>query len=476
MGRDLISRTQKSRTCLLLACGIVTGLAGSSAWAQSLDQFISPFIGGVGNEAGVTVLSRQRTDYESGGIRSGSFIIRPLLIESAGYQSNVLGTSRPRGSPVLETNGSLEVTSDVSRVGLTAALTVDDVRYFDQPRQSYTNWTARIGGSYEIGRDVASLQYSHLKLTQTLRDLDVPEGLQESLSYDIDAARLSYRANFSRLFLTPALDVAKYTFGSGSTTNNVRQDFRNRVLVTPSIAVGYELAPRRNAIFVVRDSIASYSNQVAGQPKRDYNDFTVLAGFDYDATGLVRFRALVGYEVRTFNSSAFKTIQAPVAEASAIWTPTGLTTVTGSVIRRIQDSADESTSGYTETSARLRVDHEYLRNVLLQANAGVYYNEYNGGGNQTLYTIGAGATYLLNRNMGVTATYDFVARPSSGSSGAGQQFTTSGQPFSTVGQPFSTVGQPFGGTGSQFGPVGQRFGSDSGYVDNRILIQLRLSL
>lgn len=464
------------------------------ARAQLLDQFLSPVIYGRGVEPGVTVLSRDRSDYDTSGVRVGSFIIRPQITESAGYETNVLGTNSPRGSAIIQSNGSVDAASDWSRNSVRASVRVDDYRYLDLPRQSFTNWSATLGGTYEIGRDVVSASYSHLNLTQTPRDLDVPQ-LSQTLNYRIDVARLEYRARFNRVTLTPAFEVANYDYGNGTVQGGTvlggpvlggttlggttvggttvggtglnspvlggavlgttapgstyQQSYRNRVVYTPGLTAGYEFSPRRSALAVVRNSIASYSNRAPGLPKRDYNDTAVLAGLDYDINGIVRFRVLGGYELRVFQAAEYKNISAPIAEGSLIWTPTGLTTVTGTVARRIQDSADEGTVGFTETSLRLRVDHEYLRNVLLQANAGFYYGQYSRGTtDQTLYTAGAGADYLLNRNLRVGATYDFIGRTSDDGGGS------------------TSIGT--------LGTNNQRFGS--GFTDHRFLLNVRFGL
>jgi hypothetical protein len=167
---------------------------------------------------------------------------------------------------------------------------------------------------------------------------------------------------------------------------------------------------------VVRDSNANYTNTLAGFGSLNYNDIAVLGGFDYDADGVIRYRALVGYEARSFQNAQFKTIEAPVFEASAIWTPTGLTTVTGAVGRLIQASSNTSSTTYTETYGQLRVDHEYLPNVLLRADLGAYLADYSaGGGTQEYYTAGVGITYLLNRNMQIAASYDFIGSQSNAS-------------------------------------------------------------
>ena len=103
------------------------------------------------------------------------------------------------------------------------------------------------------------------------------------------------------------------------------QTFRNRTVVAPAVVARYELAPRRNLVLMVRNVTADYTNPAAGSPNRNYNDTSVLVGIDYDGGGLWRYRLAVACEVRVFTSSALKSIQAPLVEARAIFTPTGLT-------------------------------------------------------------------------------------------------------------------------------------------------------
>jgi hypothetical protein len=122
--------------------------------------------------------------------------------------------------------------------------------------------------------------------------------------------------------------------------------------------------------------------------------------------------------VRSFAASQFKTRASPIAKAAVIWTPTGLTTVTGSVLRTIEDPTQEGSSGFNYTTAQLRVDHEYLRNVLLDGETGVENADYlQGGGTQTAYFAGGGVTWLLNRNLRLSAHYQFTTQ----SSGHGTQ-------------------------------------------------------
>lgn len=438
---------QKAKLCILrlaTLCGVCSGLA-VPAHAQTtvtplLNQYIPPDVYGPDEAPGVTVTSRAHADYDPVGIHAGDFMIRPFLNESAGYESNLLGTSTPKGSALVDTNGGASIGSDWTQHELHANVNVDDLRYLGLPRQSYTNWSAEAGGRYDFGRDSLSVDVTHLNLNETPLDLDVPV-ITQPVPYTVDAGRVAYRAVFSRLAATPTLQVAQYSFSNG-TFNGISypQSYRNRLVVTPGVTLAYEVAPRRNLVFVVNDASATYSTRAPGQALRNYNDLSVLGGFDYELTGALRTRVLVGYEMRQYSAAQYSTIQAPIVEATVIWTPTGLTTVTGTAARRIEDANDETIAGYTETSGQIRIDHELQRNLLLRVNGAIYHDAYNqGGGTQTLWAAGVGVTRLVNRNLQIALTYDYLSRQSASGTVTAQNFS-------------------------------------AGYADHRILLQLRLAL
>jgi len=367
-------------------------------------------------------------------------------VESMGYETNVTGTQPGHGSSSLDTAATLQAISDWGSDSLGAGVSIDNSLYFDQPRQSYTNWTASIGGSHDFGVDTLYAGYAHLNLNQTPSGLDVPQ-LDSPIAYQIDTVRLNYKAQFSQTAITPGLEITRYNYENGTVQGAPYiQTFRDRVVITPSVTASYEFAPLRSVLLVIRYADAHYTEPQAGVASLNYNDAAVLGGVNYDTGGLVRLRLLVGYETRHFASSQYATISSPTIEGSAVWTPSGSTTLTGTLARYIQDSAAESTVGYTQTVLKLSVDHESLPNVLLNATAAVYYDAYSQGeGQQSLLSTGAGVTWLLNHNMRLAARYEFSTRlsPTSSASNAG------------LGN-----GQICGGS----------------YTDNRFLLQLRIGL
>ncbi len=385
--------------------------------AQQIDQYLNPSVPGFGDQPGVTVTSRLRPDYAPIGIHIGGFTLLPELSETTGYDSNVTGTNQPHGSAVVNTDGDLRAFSNWGANSLGGELTVHNSDFLQQSNQSFTSWSASVGGTYDAGHDTLSVGYIHLNLIQTPRDLDVPQ-LDQPIAYRVDDVHLSYDKRFNRLSVQPGIEITSYRYDNGTVGGSrFNQDFRNRVMFVPNVVVSYELFPGSDIVFVMKDADAHYVNQTAGIPTLGFNDLSALGGISYD-TGLVKFRFLAGYETRHFVSQQYATISAPILEGSMTWTPTGLTTVTATAARYIQDSTSEATVGYTETALKLSVDHELYRNVLLNANVTYLTDTYpgSGSGSQSYYQLGGGVTWLINRNLQLVASYQYSNRQNNGSS------------------------------------------------------------
>lgn len=415
----------------LLACSGV-----HTARAQVIDQYINADIPGYGGEAGVTVATRAHPEYEAQGVRLGQFVITPVLAESIGYDDNVTGTPQAHGSALIETNLNVGVVGGWSDTRFGGSVMVDDFQYPQQSNQGFTNWTGALGVSHDFGRDTFDIGYTHLGLNQTPRDLNVP-GLDQTIAYQVDDIRADYRLDLGRIAVMPAVDVSYYNNFENGVVRGVPylQSYRDRIVVQPSVQASYEFATRRRVVVVVRDTQADFDRSPPAMPRQNFNDVSALGGLAYDADGIIGFRLLGGYERRSFSSAMYRTIQAPIIESAITWTPTGLTTVTGTAARYIEDSAAEATVGYTETALKLNLDHEYLRNLVLSARAAYYMDSYSrginniGGGSQNFITGGLGAAYKFNRNLRLAANYTYSNRNSSAGAVAPTAFLQTGEVF-----------------------------------------------
>ncbi|MGH7153636.1 MAG: outer membrane beta-barrel protein, partial [Acetobacteraceae bacterium] len=287
---------------------------------------------------------------------------------------------------------------------------------------SRTDWTASAGGTISIGRDQLTLAAAHLLLHQDRTQIDALP-TDQPVAYQVNDLRASYAMTLSRISLTPSVEATSYDYASTTIMGQpASQSYRNRVLVQGGVTASYQAAPSRNLLVVLRGLDSHYTQPQADAPSRDSTGWVALAGIDTKLDGLWRIRVLAGWEGREFASPQYGNHSAPVAEADIVFSPTGLTTITGTLARTIEDAAQEGVAGYVDTSGRLTIDHEYARNIMLQGYGSVQHAAYlQGGGSQTGYGLGGSVTWLLNRHIRVSATEDFTAMRGAapGQSGSG---------------------------------------------------------
>ncbi len=391
------------------ALGMFIGLPVATR-AQDLSTYLPQGTPGAAQEPGVTVLSRLRPLYDAPGVRAGSFVIRPELDQGFGFNSNVTGFSPGGGSWLLRTNPSVTVNSDWSRDQLGFSAMLDDHRYLNTPQQSYTDWTVGATGGLTVGRRNIVLGYSHLSLHQTPSDIGAIQS-DTPIPYTVEDLNGGYTFDQGRLSLIPQVDFKLFRFTTASILGTtVSQQYRDRNVLTAGVTVRYALSGATSLLLLAEGINSSYiTASLPAQP--DSRSVLVLGGIDYAASGIWRYRLLVGAEDRKFSAAQFPSRTGLVAQGSAIWSPSGLTTVTGLLSRTIEDPSTEGSAGYTYTTAQLVLDHEYRRDILLQGRLGGQVAEYlQSGATQTSLTVGAGITKLLNRNMRLTLDYNFTTQ------------------------------------------------------------------
>lgn len=393
------------------AAAVVLVVSSRVNYAQSLDQYFPTGLTGF-NDTFTTVTNRARSGYDPLGIRAGSFLISPELSQSLGYDSNPLASGRPRGAGISDTEASVTANSNWSNHALGGFAAVDSQNYVGSPRESHTDFRVAASGRLDLaGRDQATLAVSHFDLHQTADQLNAVS-LQEPLHYTVDEIRSTYLAKLGDLSLRPSLEYTAYHFDDATIAGlSANQGFRSRDVLQGGVTASYAFAPNRSVVVTGTAVKVDYTSNPAGTPSRNSTGGSILAGLDYSENDIFRYRALVGLEVRQFKSSIYRARYAPIVQADVIWTLSPLTTLTGSVRRAIEDASDESLIGYTDTQAKLVVDHEYARNLLLQGRLAVDSADYlQNGGSATVYSAGASVTYLIDRNLRLTASTDIQAR------------------------------------------------------------------
>lgn len=413
----------------LLVCGAAVGLlAPHPARAQVINQYFPALGSGVGGWDKDLTRQQALAAYQPPGLSLGGFQLDGEAGEAVGFDSNVDGLPGGARSAMIDTSGSLDLHSRWSRHQLNAAFTVDDTRFPSRSAQDRTTWTAQAGGIVDFGHDRLGLSYSHLSLVQMPTDLGAAAS-RERIPYQVDQGALSYTlTTHTRWTLIPGVDLRHYSFsdtdlpvnpvtrGGGALLND--QSYRDRLVGQESLAARYDLTDTNALVVVARGTQIRYDHDLPGIPGRDSNGFAVLAGIDLHGRGAFEGRALVGYQERDFTQSAYATIRAPIAQVELAWLPTRLTTVSANITNGIEDGAFESVVGFTATTATLRVQHEYARNITLGAHVDVQKGSYPATPavlagtvltqprtDQKSYGGGIDMTWLINRHLRLDAAY-----------------------------------------------------------------------
>jgi hypothetical protein len=393
-------------------------------------------------QRGITVVNRQRPDYNPLGVRLGGFRLNGAIEAGLGWDSNLFGRRRNVVSDgFAEELGSLNLRSDWTTHAVGFSANSVNRQYFSQSQLDWNDWDIGGFGRYDFSADTSLLgQYRHYRSHLDVYSFDVQAaGIIQPVAYDSDEISVTGTTRLNRLGLIAqgvyrTFDFQERIIGTtptpllqdGFTTaqpgfNTARNSFNT---VIGALGASYALAPGRNITAVVRvqdikytSSASDFQNPALTTPSlfdnpQNRNSFTweALAGFDYDFDGVWQARIGLGWRHREYQGP-IKALEGPAVEAGLTYAPTQLTTVRLRLTRTIEESIRQDSVSYQRTQAGVTVDHEYLRNVLLQGDVLYDRREYESP-SQTAsdMVLTLTARYLLNRNASVVASYGYRRR------------------------------------------------------------------
>lgn len=402
---------QSSHVRLPAIMALLAAAAVHPAAGQSIDTYLPATVTGTDVEPGVTVLSRQRPGYDPLGVRFGDWSVNATLAETAGDNTNVTGYDTGRASAFIDTRATADAAAQWVADRFAADMLLEDDAYLQQAHQSFANWTATLADTHTFGNDQATLAYSHLSLHQIASDFGALQA-DAPVPYQVDDLRAFGTVALGRFTLTPLLDL-QYERDGDATVLGVPVSLSDqaRTIVIAGAELRYALTDRRSLVVVGQGIETDYAHRPPDQPSESSTSFRLLAGLDTVARGVWRLRALVGAEVRSFAAAEYATRWSPIAEASLIWTPNGMTTATLGLTRTIADPTDNGVQGYDLTKVTLTLDRELRRNLLLAASLGYQTADpLENGASQTNLLAGLSLTRLINRRLRVVLAYNFDAQ------------------------------------------------------------------
>jgi hypothetical protein len=375
---------------------------------------------------GQTVAERPHPAYDPLGERIGSFILYPNLTVGEAFNSNILGTKTdPLSDFITAIQPSVDLKSDWNNNALNFHADDSLQKYAEHPNQDYNDYSLSSDGRLDVLRDTqlfGGIGYSVRHepvyspnnpgvITPTLQTV-VPE------QYSDLAANAAIQKTFNRLSIRLDANYDKFDFADVTSVTGVPVEMHlenyNQELLT--FKTSYEIAPLRQVYLLGTYDWRNYEFPVdLTGVNRSSQGYTAAAGVSYDLTGITFLDLYAGYLQQNY-ISPLPSASGPTGGAKLTWNVTRLTTVTATANRGVAETILPGASSYLATTAQLRVDHELLRNLILDAYVGYEGDQFQGvARTDKYYSAGLSAKYLINHHFWVSLGYTYLTRDSTDS-------------------------------------------------------------
>lgn len=365
----------------------------------------------------ISVRERPRPEYEALGVHRGAFYIYPKITGGLTYDDNIFASeSNEEADWLFSVAPSVQIQSDWSRHMLQAAASLNRTVYADNSSENHTTWVVSSDGRIDVDRQLYLTilgRYAHMVEPRTA--IEAFSSVSRPVRYDRRDLSVGAVKTFNRVRLNLTADRSDYIFENGVTRTGapVILKFRDDVITTGTVRVDYTVSP--DTFVFVRGQYNAHEHRIPSLRTRDSDGYEISAGADFDLTNLMRGQVEVGYLRQDFDDPAYGEFTGAQVRGRIEYFPTQLTTVTLAASRDVQDSGIPTSPGYLSTSVGLQVDHELLRNVILTGRGDYERATYRGiDRKDNRYNLALGGTYLLNRNVGLSLTYNYLDQESEG--------------------------------------------------------------
>jgi hypothetical protein len=392
--------------CLLLASSAFIILTPELALAQA--QPVDP---------NTTVTERPRPEYDPLGIRAGSFLIFPELGITGFYSDNVgFDEDDEQSDFVTEIEPSVTFASQWSRHLLQLEAGSDIAIHADESDEDFQDFFALGNGRVDVSRQTNVVANAQARLAHEGRDDPEDAGNDELTDIYQFGGGLAVNHQINRLGFTLGGDVLRSVFDDDA------EEDRNANVYDLLLRTSYEVSPRFDMFVEGRYNVEDRDDNVDDNGiERDTDGYEARLGASVDLTAVLFGEAFAGYRVQRFEEDAFDDETGISFGVDLNWNPTLLTSIGFSGQRDFRPTDEGGAASNFRTDFGITVDHEVLRNVIINGEARYQNDDFRGDDREDdSFLVGGGVTVWLNRNLSLNAGYDYSERDSNE---AGQDFT-----------------------------------------------------
>lgn len=348
-------------------------------------------------EQPVSVLDRERPEYDAPGRRLGGFELDASLDLEATSTDNLFAAADgfEEDDIVYEVTPTARLASDWSRHALAFEGSYTSQTHDEFDSEDAETWYVRGSGRLDIG-DASSVSAAARAAHQVTprTDPDAPDLNEPPTEYDRTDVTVGAQHRFARVLVRGDVDWIEYDYeGLQNFRDNEESRVRGRVEI--------DVTPRLDLLLQASADQYEYANS----PNLDSEGQTYLAGVALDGD-LVTGEISAGYFERDYDGPTIENFEGLAVAAAIEWYITRLTTITFTGRQDADDQVGATPQPFVTTEFGARVDHELLRNLIISLAGLAGERDYEDFDRQDEYTeFELGADWLLNPHAVVRLRY-----------------------------------------------------------------------
>jgi hypothetical protein len=424
-----VSRTFRDR--LAVFCSLILSLSSNIAMAQTTEPLLpvpqppsgpqAPAAPGQPTYPSQTVTQRPRPEVDPLGLHIGDFFWFPRAELDEVYNSNIFATRRPTISDVITVlQPSFDLLSSFPRNAVNLHGGAASQFYASHSAQNTQDGFISTDGRLDVtvgNSFYGSAQAAHLHIPRT--STNSPSDAAQPVTYWAYTANAGYRQTGLRFGYQADIAVLSTQYNAVPTVGGgILPQRPSDTTISQAVLRGsYELVPDYLGYIRVAGNLTDYPHLA---PLNS-------AGYRTDLGLQILPRHILSGEIYTgYLSQIYGTLGRSITGVDAggrlVYNFTRLTTATFTGLRTVipaNPTIGTTGTSYLATTAAANVDHELLRNLLLNASAGYEIDTYLGvSRTDNILSIGAGLKYLLHRNLYLGGSYAYQQRNSTVNGGS----------------------------------------------------------
>jgi hypothetical protein len=425
--RILLSLQQVPNFRLSAICILMVGLVplGAIAQTEPLIPVPSPPSGpqapvapGQPTYPGQTVTQRPRPELDPLGLQIGDFFWFSRAEVDAAYNSNIFATQTAATSDLITAlQPSFDLLSIFPRNAINVHGGAASEFYSFHPTQNTQDGFISADGRLDVTPGsvfYAAARAAHLNLPRT--SPNSPGNAAEPVTYNAYSANAGYAQTRLRLSYQADIAVQNAQYNAVPLVGGgiLPQSAQDNTFTQAALRGSYELVPDYLGYVRISGNLNEYQHTIPGGVRFNSQGYRADLGLQILPRHILFGEVYAGYLSQIYHIGG--SLSGLDAGGRLVYNVTQLTTATFTGLRTIvpsNPSVGATGIGYLATTVTGSVDHELLRNLLLNAGIGYENDTYVGNSRiDNIFSTGAGVKFLLNRHLYLGGTYTYQQRSS----------------------------------------------------------------